>query len=101
MPIFMTGVPAGAARVEPRSEVVEDAVEPGVGRHLPRLGEREVRRCFRGASGDGELAISESAEMTSASWPCIAIIVSSSCAMVVTAAMARAVGSIGSLAPLP
>ena len=79
LPIFMTGVPARAVRVEPRADATDEALELGMDTNLPIEGEREVRRCLRGASGDGELAMSESSEIMSAlMWPSLPIIASTS-----------------------
>ena len=91
----------GTVRDGPRVDEVEEAREPGKERNLPAEDEREVRRCFRSATGDAELATSESCDRTSASMPVIAICVSSSCRAMAAAAIARAVGSAGFPAPLP
>ena len=104
LPIFITvvvvvvGVPRVAVLA---AELLRDEdLEAWAGRNLESDAEREVRRCFSGASGEGELATRESWLSTSVS--CI-----SSGAMAaavggpLSEAIARAVGSSGFPAPLP
>ncbi len=105
MPIFMTlvvGVVVGEVRVAVLAAelLLEEFREVAAWRNFESDAEREVRRCLRGASGEAELATRESWLNTSASC--------SSCgAMTVAAgalpseAIARAVGSVASPAPLP
>ncbi len=105
MPIFITVlvvVVVGDARdaVLAAELVLEELREVAAGRNFERDAERDVRRCLRGASGEGELATRESWLSASASW--------SSCAAMVIAAgalpseaIARAVGPVASPAPLP
>ena len=85
LPIFITGVPAGTARAVPRAECVDEALELVGETNLAIDGLREVRRCLRGASGDAELATSESCDRTSASMPVIASRIASSWTMAAAA----------------
>ena len=48
--------------------LLEDALDATAETNLPADAERDVRRCFRGASGEIELACSESWLMTSVSF---------------------------------
>ena len=72
LPIFITVVVVVVVGV-PRVAVLaaelalDELLEAGAGRNLESDAVREVRRCLRGASGEIELACSESWLMTSVS----------------------------------
>ena len=72
LPIFITAAPTEGVLVPLRAVAIDEALELAIERALLTEGERDVRRCLRGASGEGELSCSESGERISASGPIIA-----------------------------